>query len=90
MFLVCFLSLEESVLYSHLYKPESYFTVAVDYFPPQRSIRGKWTWQRLISRVWSSVKAEIRRCETAIFLVKDCKESITFWASFSGEEGEKP
>lgn len=42
------------------------------------------------SRVWSSVEAEIRRCETAIFLMNDCKESITFWVSFSGEEGEKP
>jgi len=41
MFLVCFLSLEEGVLYSHLYKLELYFTFAVDYFPPKCSIRGK-------------------------------------------------
>lgn len=88
MFLVCFLSLEESVLYSHLYKLESYFTIAVDYFSPK--CRGKWTWQKPVSRVWSSVEAEIRICETDIFLMTDGKESINFWASFSGEEGEKP
>lgn len=89
MFLVCFLSLEESVLYSHLYKLESYFIIAVDYFSPK--CRGKWTQQKPISRVWSSVEAEIRICESDTFLMTDySKESIDFWASFSGGEGEKP
>lgn len=47
MFFVCFLSLEESVLYTHLYKLESYFTIAVDYFPPQMPYKRKKNMARM-------------------------------------------